>query len=668
MRNSREDQCVSTISGVLVQRWHGHGSAKLTGIGFVDLNVLVAPGDSSHSYLESLDGLEHHTLKYCLESWTYAFHDACWEVLLMQLSRASTRPSQDLDLIGRHLFNLLHCLPSDRRSITFPAHDFGGAFRFWNNPLDIPGDWRFLWAEPKVPCFAPTRPVHRPFHDDPTVSFDPLPSSDSCDCFARLPSNVIFSIINSLSSADLCSSRQSSRTLATLTAPGYLPQSFWRSRFLQDKELGFLCPTQRSSSLSRGIDWEELYHVVKVELNNMSETGHLRNRSRVWCSLRHLTNCLAPLLDQKFSLLPPDASDQHLTTQGYVLGHVVRGYARHDSKTAGSPRGVGSRLLGVNHIFFDFQFPEAATFEIKVSFLVFNCVAYVCGLRYLRQDGSRCGLEISRIGLIIPSAETALEVDSRDHLSGIRVATTLEGVIGLAFIFNRDGAEKQVSVGVVKHLPQTAGLATLRPQSGRKIAGVEVGFDVRNARLFPRFETPINSQQACKVVSLQLIELLSEEQQNTKNPTEEQLSDLAPVPMHLFHPSESTETSTLSADLPTTPSQPYLFLNMNLGGSDGCQVSSLTRVVAYHDDLRDCIRGFAFHFADGSSEMYGITDIASSAADRWTCTEESVAIGGPDGERITSLQYVLPDERSNNRVKCVKVRHTCAQVYLKVCS
>lgn len=88
-------------------------------------------------------------------------------------------------------------------------------------------------------------------------------------------------------------------------------------------------------------------------------------------------------------------------------------------------------------------------------------------------------MEISRVGLIVPSSETALEVNSGDDLRGIRVATTVQGVIGIAFIIYRAEAERVLSAGLVHNLPQSAGVATLRPQLGRKLEGVAIGFDVR---------------------------------------------------------------------------------------------------------------------------------------------------------------------------------------------
>lgn len=105
------------------------------------------------------------------------------------------------------------------------------------------------------------------------------------------------------------------------------------------------------------------------------------------------------------------------------------------------------------------------------------------------------------------------------------------------------------------------------------------------------------------------------------------------------------------------PVQLSLFVSMNFGGSDGARLSSLSRIVAYHDDLGDCIRGFAFHFVDGTREKYGTTDIMDSAARRWTCVEETVAIDGPGGERIIRLEYGLKNKGLNSYAKCVKVNH-----------
>lgn len=96
-------------------------------------------------------------------------------------------------------------------------------------------------------------------------------------------------------------------------------------------------------------------------------------------------------------------------------------------------------------------------------------------------------------------------------------------------------------------------------------------------------------------------------------------------------------------------------MGMDFGASDGSRLPLLSRIAAYHDDLGDCIRGFVFHYIDGTSRGYGNTDVMDSIADRWTCAEESAAIDGPGGERIISVGYNLKYQGPESRVKGVKV-------------
>lgn len=666
----------------IVIRRHGEDLTRVTGVGYFsggararDPGSVVVPTNPAQSYVESLEGLERCTLNYSTTSRTFAFHNACWEVLLKQLEGLLDPSLLDLDRIVQHLFNLFYCIPWGRSSFSLAAqlaaHDFGGATRFWKSPANIPGDWQFLWAEPRVPCWASARPVSQSFRDHTPISLDPH-ADHSRDCFLRLPEELIDIILELLPSPDVCNCRLASRTLAGLADPRYLPPSFWCSRFLEYRELGFLCVSLDLTSANSPGYWENLYHAVKAELQDRSGSGHLRNRDRIWRSLRHITDCLVPLIEQNPSLLPPDTLKSSFAPLRYVLGPAVGGQERIDDERGG--QGIGINALGACQILLDWQHPEATTSEIKVSFIAFNGTEYVCGLRYVRQDGSPRAEEISRAGVIMPSSEITFELSPEDNLSGIRVAATASGIIGMALLVQRGQVEAVFSAGLLQDLPQGAGLATLRPRVGRKMLGVAIGFDVRIPVRLSTVMTITDSPQACKFISVQLIEQSLDMQLTIEGQPEEQQAEPQCSPVHLQHPTESLEVDamltviktstplhpwlcTLPQPCPFTSSQPYLFLHVEFGGPDGARLSSLIRVVAYLDDGSGSIKGFAFHFMDGTRETCGMTHVTESAIERWACTEQSVAIDGPGGERITGLEYILKTERPprHDRVETIRV-------------
>ncbi|KAJ3466142.1 hypothetical protein MRS44_006800 [Fusarium solani] len=78
---------------------------------------------------------------------------------------------------------------------------------------------------------------------------------------------------------------------------------------------------------------------------------------------------------------------------------------------------------------------------------------------------------------------------------------------------------------------------------------------------------------------------------------------------------------------------------MDFGGADGSRLSLLNRIVAFHDDCHDSLRGFSFFYTDGSEEAFGIRGIVDTASKRWTCIEQSLALNGPGGERIAKLIF-----------------------------
>lgn len=213
--------------------------------------------------------------------------------------------------------------------------------------------------------------------------------------------------------------------------------------------MGFVCSMLDSGRVNHGINWKGLYFDVAAELGDRDGSMHLRNRRRIWQSLRHFTDCLIPLLEQEPVLLYPTLEIVHfhrllsdLQSHGYGLGNAVH---RHLPFIARTVEQVKEDILyslpasSANCILFESLDALPEPFEVRVSFVTFNCTRFVAGLRLIKQDGDKekTGTELCRAGLIFPSSESTLKTSNLGRLSGIRVASSNIGLVGIAFLFFR---------------------------------------------------------------------------------------------------------------------------------------------------------------------------------------------------------------------------------------
>ncbi|KAH7309026.1 hypothetical protein B0I35DRAFT_441252 [Stachybotrys elegans] len=586
---------------VVVNRSHG-ASAFVTGVGVFDWvsGRVLAHSDPSRSYTDSLDGLERHDPRQP----SYGVHSACWDLLMVQIE-ASPHPVTDLRLLPQHFYNLLHSWPTSHWSQLDPRHDSGRASQAWEaESWDIRQS--YFSDEPRVPCFAPCQQYCRPTPSDNYVQG----MGSASDVFQYISEEVTVLILNNLSSLDVCNLRLASRAVAFIAAPDRLPQSFWRSRFNRDKDLGFL-----SIQVSNyPADWYSLYHALRSEMkDNGPHSRFLRNARRVWKNIQPFTDYLVPLLEQG-PRFQQSLSDLPLT--GYNLGLIARCHLLKAEASFLPWESKVCRLVGTDYVMFHHPvITRALGMEIRVSFMTFDCTEHICGLRLLTHAGTDNERETSRVGLIKPSTETVLKIVTSGHLVELKVAIAATGIIGMGFCFDEDPGTVH-SAGTIQNLPQGAGCTTLRAQAGRKIEGLAVGFD------------------ACKFFAIQLIERscghLLIPQQGIKY-------GLAP----LFYPAELP----CGASLPPTfindtvkDEHPSLFMNMCFGGLDGANLSALTRIAAYHDDYNGRLKAFAFFYEDASSTVFGKTDIVEHTGRHRICTEQIIAIDGPGGERIMGVQ------------------------------
>lgn len=74
-------------------------------MGFLQELTLLAPANLTTTYLDYEDEFAHYELLDTSEMWAFAFHDACWRMLLLKLGDLSSSPLAT-DVVSRHLFDI----------------------------------------------------------------------------------------------------------------------------------------------------------------------------------------------------------------------------------------------------------------------------------------------------------------------------------------------------------------------------------------------------------------------------------------------------------------------------------------------------------------------------------------------------------------------------------
>ncbi|KAF5240617.1 hypothetical protein FANTH_9505 [Fusarium anthophilum] len=607
----------------------GLSPVTLTGVGFLDpdRHDLLASSDPETSYMSPGHGetwSRHPLISLLSDERAFGFHEICWQLFLQKVTLTNHNPARP-QRIAQLLFQLLYCLPYDNFDMPCHSHDFGGALTFCRkDPEDLPKPWRFLMADPRTFTFNSTNPAPR------NDSLLPRATTDSQihdDIFAKLSPEMVHLIIVMLESTDLCNLRLSSKFVSKLTSLDHLSQNFWKSRFSVDREMGFFLPFSNFR-----IDWRSLYFNLRHSLLDTTGTGHMRNRRRIWLCLDALAQTLIPLLDQHICLLDLGSVQLDVASESCESKRSVHTPALNED-CRDVP--MGARLFGYQYIIFRPQ-NSGPYLRISVSRILFDGVYYISGIRLSESNDMDTFEEFSRAGYIIPHDEFHMPLHPNDCLTGMRVAASASGIVGLGFRI-RTWTDDIVwkNVGVVTHLPDGVGVANMEPCHDTRLRGVILGLDV------------------CKIVSLQVLERV---QRQKLRDTPTQIADYRSA---LWHPGEP-DTSGRDIIYPLTPvftrADNPLFLNMDFGGPGGALVSRLNRISALHDETSGHFRGFAFYYIDGHTASFGLRTAIASASKRSTCIEQSICIDGPSGERIVFLEVQTYKAYVSGDIRAIKLR------------
>lgn len=199
--------------------------------------------------------------------WCFPFHEVCWQLLLHRARAVNEalNPSR----IAPHLFALFYNMPG---GATIEVADgrvrslFDYAPRGVRDYSDFDPDEDFDFLIPKPEQLS-----------SPPLAMSGL--AENHDIFARLPSEIILLVIEHMPTASLSSLRLASRSVAAVSQPELLDQSFWHSRFQNENEMAFVFANREFILPPSPIDWRQLYCCATQMLRNGS--SGLRNRRRI---------------------------------------------------------------------------------------------------------------------------------------------------------------------------------------------------------------------------------------------------------------------------------------------------------------------------------------------------------------------------------------------------
>lgn len=402
--------------------------------------IIIAPPDPEHSYRDDGVSLESYVPFYDseIDAWTFLFHAACWEVLR---ERISNDPS-DTSRLAALFYSTLHCTALNEYNYLRPGHDFGGVAKFqrpYGNPLQemINAGLSAFAAEPLkfaavddiLHCLESTADITV---EEATSRIVVAKTTAAADIFSKLPVEVVHLLLSWLPSHDILNLRLASKSVASVSRADSLPQSFWRSRFAPDFELGFSLPTD----VGGHPDWRDLYFRIRRSLQTPHGSARLRNRKRVW-----------EIIGKNAALLSLHLRGTQL--HGVPISWDDFSGSKCGEKPSGKPRSgkiiatesitrdsetlrFGSREISVRRLLL--QPGQQTICAVGVSTVTFNSRIFVSGLRVFFRDSVTGAHGSHSLGYVAPNSEHLLEIAAEESFAGLELATSVDGIVGVRVI------------------------------------------------------------------------------------------------------------------------------------------------------------------------------------------------------------------------------------------
>ncbi|RDW93995.1 uncharacterized protein DSM5745_01317 [Aspergillus mulundensis] len=588
---------------VAVRRHDDLDAATISGLGFINSsNELTVAEDYQSRFDDANVNLHTYFPFYDLEqrTWSFTLHAICWEILLQRVPEGAANIAK----LSNVFFQIVFCTIWSRHRYMRPGHDFGGAAQFQKpvgDPIRRMTDEGFaqMLSRPSQFCDVPEilsslsqfqkpRSRHRRF-----VPMTVRIPSAGFDLFSSLPAEVLHMILSILSSVDIRHLRLASRRVASVTDPASLPQSFWRSRFCADAEMGFALPTNESGHQN----WRDAYFLLKDTLSDSSCVPRVKNRLRIWSLVGINATLLAGHMigdglhgDQCTGTILIPAEAETLTSD-VLPGRMVRTSAfvdEHNLLPSGS-RKLHDRVVVL-------PLGTCAIIRVNISTILFNSEKFVSGLQLGVVNTSTQAITNLSLGFISPDHQL-IEIAPTVRITGFELATCPRGVTGIRAIVDR-GPQ-----------PQWVG------DTGNGEA--QFAFGILNFTREGSDILLVASFDAFKMIALGVTEGSSEVG-----------FDKPFVSQPVWTPTYPRKTVALAPE-PWNPrpdtSSPIL--NIDFGGPTGERLTRLTRIVSHMVDKSSPFVGLSFYLDDQSFFHFG----------QRGSMEVSSFIDGPGGELISSI-------------------------------
>ena len=381
----------------------------------------------------------------------YPFHEACWRMLVSRtvfrkmIAGDKTEPRELVRALVHHLSSLFNAHQMDGYGLMQIDHTFGGASQFrriiglTQYSRGLPEHLGFLAEDPlsENPLTLAGRFPNDQATKDWTMHWMSEASekgssfSYATDPFRLLPLDIIYELITSMASTDVCNLRLASRTVATLCTDRTLPQAFWKSRFTPGFEMEFILAGSSLKTSKPNVNWGDLYKHLRAQSN----AGWLRNKRRIWECLERLCGALDPLMACKGLTWPQDV----WTMLSDVRVPVPRG------RMAGEF--VNSRFTGhyVEELLL-FPDPLRSTLLITASFIRWPANELLCisGFRvHSKSEDGSYGL-VAEAGVFNEDHQQSIDVEPEHRICWIRAYLVDDAVVAVAFFVDRN--EENVDV------------------------------------------------------------------------------------------------------------------------------------------------------------------------------------------------------------------------------
>ncbi|PWY81763.1 hypothetical protein BO94DRAFT_587470 [Aspergillus sclerotioniger CBS 115572] len=537
----------------IVRREGTEAPAWLRGVGYTNYQDEIFVPLEGDDLLSPCRGLPPYGRFFDPDTgcWTFPFHAACWDILLQRIPEAASNISR----VATILYNVFYCTPWSPDGFLQPGHDFEGAARFqdprWNPVSTMKSrGYANLLASPSR--LSSLEGIVRPAEDRSAPSLVIRRFAMIDDIFARLPVEVLVTVLTYLPSSSVACLRLASRSVACATNPTSLPQHFWKSRFLPSFEMGFALPTDTNGRQ----DWRDTYFTIKAALSHDHAYDGLKSRRRIW----KIVSVNAILIEQHMSdvvLCGHSCSrDDSLASQSD--SDAVQRLSTRFVTTQLTTNTLGLLQSGSRNMFGRTMLVpvmKGAITLVEFATVSFNSRVFISGFRFTLDDAVAGNQKTRCLGYTSYTMQPVASPSALERVVAFDLAICAGGLVGVRLV--------------------------LQSGSGTNRTGWVGGADPNGADVvFGEMFWGKAVDQIGIVASFDAFKMVAFGINDGKLPGTGHSQSGRPLP--IWTPSFPTETSRLCPEPQPLEYQKFnRFLNIDFGGVHVRRIAHLTRIVAH---------------------------------------------------------------------------------------